>query len=114
MSRKPLKWHHRNATDNPLFLDALTKVRDMGVQEGRCCHHVRTMPLSIGQCQPSALQPRSKHGTFFMFGAFNRMSGHQLDLSFVHIGLRAGFACAVTAVVVVASFFFIRFLAGVH
>ena len=42
------------------------------------------------------------------------MSDHQLDLSFIQIGLRAGFACTVTAIVVVASFFFIRFLAGVH
>jgi hypothetical protein len=42
------------------------------------------------------------------------MSDHRRDLSFIQIGLRAGFACTVTAIVVVASFFFIRFLAGVH
>lgn len=34
MSREPLKWHDRNAKDNPAFLDALAKVRDMGVHEG--------------------------------------------------------------------------------
>jgi hypothetical protein len=65
-------------------------------------------------CQPTVLHSRSRRGTFFTFGAFNRMSDRKLDLSFVQIGLRAGFACAVTAIVVVASFFFIRFLAGVH
>jgi hypothetical protein len=64
--------------------------------------------------RPTVLQSRPRRGTFFTFGAFNSMSDHQLDLSFVQIGLRAGFACAVTAIVVVASFFFIRFLAGVH
>jgi hypothetical protein len=36
MSREPLKWHDRNAKDNSPFLDALAKVRDMGVHEGWC------------------------------------------------------------------------------
>jgi hypothetical protein len=64
--------------------------------------------------QPTVLQSRSRRGTFLTFGTFKSMSDHQLDLSFIQIGLRAGFACTVTAIVVVASFFFIRFLAGVH
>jgi hypothetical protein len=44
MSREPLKWHDRNAKDNPPFLDALAKVRDMGVHEGWCYHHVKASP----------------------------------------------------------------------
>jgi hypothetical protein len=35
MSREPLKWHDRNAKDNPPFLDALAKVRDMGGRSRR-------------------------------------------------------------------------------
>ena len=42
------------------------------------------------------------------------MSDHQLDLSLVQIGLRAAFACTVTGMVVVGSFFFVRYLAGIH
>jgi hypothetical protein len=48
MSHEPLKWHDRNAKDNPAFLDALAKVRDMGVHEGWCYHHVKAILIAIG------------------------------------------------------------------
>ena len=36
------------------------------------------------------------------------------DLSLAQIGLRVAFACAITLVVVVGGFLFIRYLFGVH
>ena len=54
MSREPLKWHDRNAKDNPAFLDALAKVRDMGVHEGWCYHHVKAILIAIDQYAEAA------------------------------------------------------------
>ena len=34
-----LKWHDHNAKDNPPFLDALAKARDIAVREGWCYFH---------------------------------------------------------------------------
>jgi hypothetical protein len=58
MSRDPLKWHDRNAKDNPPFLDALAKVRDMGVHEGWCYHHVRAILIAIDQYAEAATDNR--------------------------------------------------------
>jgi hypothetical protein len=54
MSREPLKRHDRNAKNNPTFLDALAKVRDLGVHEGWCYHHVKAILIAIDQYAESA------------------------------------------------------------
>jgi hypothetical protein len=63
MSREPLKWHDRNAKDNPPFLDALAKVRDMGVHEGWCYHHVKAVLIAIDQYAEAATGNREYFGT---------------------------------------------------
>ena len=52
--QRVLKWHDRNAKDNPPFLDALAKIRDMGVHEGWCYHHVKAILIAIDQYAEAA------------------------------------------------------------
>jgi hypothetical protein len=59
------KWHDRNAKDNPPFLDALAKARDIAVQEGWCYHHVsidQYAEAATGNRQYFQNRPRSIGG----------------------------------------------------
>jgi hypothetical protein len=48
------KWHDPNAKDNPPFLDALGKARDIAVREGWCYHHVQAIIVAIDQYAEAA------------------------------------------------------------
>jgi hypothetical protein len=48
------KWHDANAKDNPPFLDALAKARDIAVREGWCYYHVQAIIVAIDQYAEAA------------------------------------------------------------
>ena len=48
------KWHDHNARDNPPFLDALAKARDIAVREGWCYQHVQAIIVAIDQYAEAA------------------------------------------------------------
>jgi hypothetical protein len=48
------KWHDNNAKDNPPFLDALAKVRDIAIREGWCYFHVQAIIVAIDQYAEAA------------------------------------------------------------
>jgi hypothetical protein len=48
------KWHDANAKDNPPFLDALAKARDIAIREGGCYHHVEAIIVAIDQYAEAA------------------------------------------------------------
>jgi hypothetical protein len=48
------KWYDANARDTPPFLKALAEVRNIGVHEGWCYHHVQAIIVAIDQYAEAA------------------------------------------------------------